>query len=107
MDTSIRAFRSLMRQTVTIAPWSSQNAYGEPAFGTAVTYPARVVARTRMVRDTQGREVVSTATVYLGAAPTLSVKDRLTLPNGETPVIAAIGDYPDERGPHHSVVYLL
>ena len=99
----------LLVHTVTLEPWSSQDGYGKPAYGAAVTYAARVVGRNRMVRDDQGREVVSSKQVQLGQKVSVSTKDRITLPAGEVlqqPPIVAVGDSPDELGESYTVVYL-
>lgn len=98
-------FLELMTQTVTIAPFSSNNAYGEPSFGTAVSYSARVVNKPKMIRNAQGKEVVSMAQTWLYGSPTVTPDDRITLPDGTQPPILYVAQYPDENGAHHEVVY--
>jgi len=65
---------------------------GTQTFSTATkTVPARIEQETRLVRDAQGREVVSVATVFM--RPTASddstyiptIKDQITLPAGYEP----------------------
>ena len=103
-------FLDLMTQTVTIEPYTGQNASGEASYGTAVSYSARVVGKSRMVRNITGQEVVSSKTVYLyGASLSFSVKDRVTLPSGnvpQTPPMIAVSQFPDDEGNHHSALYM-
>ena len=99
----------LMPHTVTVAPWTGQDKNTVPTYGAVVSYQARITGRVRMVRTTSGQDAVSTRTIYLGSAPALSPKDKLTLPAGEVPVsppILAIARVADEDGPHHTVVYV-
>lgn len=99
---------SLMPHNITVAPWSSQNAYGEPTYGSAVSYTARVVGKMRMVRDANGTERVSTVTCYVATTASIGPKDKLTLPSGWTPAsppIIAVQRVSDESGDHHTVIY--
>jgi len=106
---AIDEFLSCMPHTVTIEPFAGQDEYGDPAFGPLVSFQARVVGRVQLVRTLEGEEKVSTKTVYLGAAPFLSVRDKITLPIENVPVsppILAVANFPDELGAHHTVVFL-
>lgn len=47
---SIAAFQHLMSTTVSIAPRSSLNSYGEPTFGTDETFRAHLSRKRRIVR---------------------------------------------------------
>lgn len=99
---------SLMPHTVTVAPWVSQNAYGEASYGSAVSYTARIQGKMQMIRDATGVERVSTVTVYVATTASIGPKDKLTLPSGWTPAspsIIAIQRVSDESGDHHTVIY--
>jgi len=102
-------FLDFMADTVTIEPFVSRDAYNVPSFGTAVTHPARVVGKVRMVRNQLGEEKVSKTTVYLGTSNVFSPEDRLTLPTGNVPLqppILAVGFFPDEEGAHHTTLFV-
>ena len=105
---AIGAWADMMPDTVTIAPYASQNTYGEETYAAAVTYAARCVGKQQKVIDLNGNERVSTVTSYLLAAPlTLTVRDKITIPSrfgDTTPEIMAISGWPDETGPHHVAV---
>ncbi len=93
------------KQTVTVESYLGNNAYGEPQYGTPVQCPAFVQRKIKLVRDRTGREVVSTAQVYLDGSVNVGVQDRITLPDGNQPVILSVEALPDETGgTHHLVV---
>ena len=113
--TAISAWRGLFTQTVTISAYTGQDGYGKPTFGTGVAYRARVVGEHRLARDLAGKEVVSTQTVYLQSNKAVDAKDKVALSTGDagsteatrlTPPVIRVGFYPDERGRHHSVLFL-
>ncbi|MBC7340893.1 MAG: hypothetical protein H5U02_00305 [Clostridia bacterium] len=100
-----RDFLAWFKQTVTVEPFSGTNAYSEPVYGAPVTYSAFVQRKTKLVRDRTGREVVSTAQVYLDGSVNVGVQDRITLPDGSQPVVLSVEVLPDETGSaHHKVV---
>jgi hypothetical protein len=102
------ALLSLMPHTITLAPYVSQNAYGESTWGAAVSYQARVQGKMKMIRDFTGVERVSTVTCYVATTEAISPKDKLTLPSSfvpQTPLILAVERQADEHGDHHVVIY--
>lgn len=101
-----RELQALCPHTVGIEPWSSTDAYSKPTYTTSVEYTCLIVKQPKMVRTVTGQEKVSSAQVYLTSAPTLTVKDRVTLPDGTKPVILSIDTFPDTRGDYFSVLYL-
>lgn len=105
----IDQFLDCMPDTVTIAPFTVQDEYGDPSFGPGVEFQARVVGKITLVRTLEGEERVSTKTVYIGGTPTVTPRDKITLPAPNDPLeppILSVGDFPDEQGKHHTVVFL-
>ena len=105
----------MCRQTVRLAARTGVDGYGEPTFGADAIVRARVVGQRRLVRNDQGREVLSTHTVYLAGLAPLGAHDRITLSTGDVgstetgavhPDILAVGKTPDEHGRQHVVLYL-
>lgn len=75
--------------TVTITPKTGDGAYG-PVFGPPVPdVPAWVDEQTRLVRDSDGVEVVSSATVYARAGTVAPPGSRLVLPSGRDAEVIA------------------
>lgn len=97
--------RELFPHTVTVEPFSTNNAYGEASYGTGVEYLARTETKTRFFRRADGSEVVSVAVTYLADAPTVSTKDRITLPDSTQPPIVAVESMPDEVGTYYTAVF--
>ena len=98
-------FRDLMTQTVAIEKFISHNANVEPTYGDSANHRARVVHKEKVVRDTQGREKVSTAQTWIFGNPDIDPQDRITLPDESQPIILSVRSYPDENGDHHQVVF--
>lgn len=106
-------FRKMMTSTVGFEPYVSQDKFGQPVYGSKLLYWARVEYRTRQITDTTGRQVVSMSKVSMD--PTTqdgltslinpTVRGRITLPNGLTPLILSIGTSNDLVGVHHYVFY--
>lgn len=103
------------RQIVTVEARSSVDGYGEPTYSTAVSHRARVVGKRRLVRNSQGDEVMSTHQVYFAGQPAIGAHDRLTLSTGDVnstetgarqPPVLATGIFPDDAGRKQVTVYL-
>ena len=92
MDVDLRA---MLRQEVLIARRTGANVLNEPTYGVATAYAAMVVERIKRVRTISGEEKVSTATVYVDSDGQITPLDRITLPDGTSPPILAVGSYPD------------
>jgi hypothetical protein len=96
----------LLNQHVTIAPATGLDSEGMTTYGTAVTYDALVVGKQKLMRDMQGREVVSSAQVYVDGTAVVTASSKITLPDGTTPTILAVSSYPDLDGvTDHQVIY--
>lgn len=78
---------SYLNQTSTWYQATGQNEYGEPTFADPVMINVRWEGKRRLVRDNQGREVVSEARVFCIQA--VQPGDKLKYGGREWPVIAA------------------
>lgn len=107
------ALSRLLAQTVTLSTMTSMSAYGTATYGTAKTYQARVEFARKHVKGPDGREVLCTATVYVGQTSTggfpprtLAPTGKIVMPDGTSPGILAVDENPDKDGSrHHTVVY--
>lgn len=85
--------RWLLRHRITVEPYAGDSAYG-PTYGPPVAdVPALVALTVRRVRDREGREVTSTATVYAGADLDCPAESRITLPDGRTTRAIAVAEH--------------
>ena len=99
-------FLDMLTETVAIKPWSSQDEYTEPTYGTSVDYKARVSGKRTLVRNADGQEVVSSKSVYLGQYLDVTTKAQITLPDATTPPILSVKQSPDDAGGYATVLYL-
>lgn len=97
-------FDDLLTQTIQWEKWRAANAAGEAAYYPPVDVRCRVVQKDRTVRRADGRELISTATIYLRGCRYMDERDRVTLPDESRPPILEVRRYPDETGDHHEVV---
>jgi len=76
---------------VTIEPYEGDSAYG-PLYGPPTAgVRAMVSAAIRTVRDRQGRETTSTAQVITAPDVVCPPESRITLPDGRTTRVIAVG----------------
>lgn len=97
-------FAEMMSETITLYPASTIDAYGKQSYGAGVTYQARLVYEQKILRDSEGREIVQQGRAIIYGVATGSVKDRLQLPDGTRPLITSFDTVRDEDGDHHSVI---
>ncbi len=91
-------FRELMTQTVTVQPQSGNNAAGEPTFGDAITIRCRIQGTIKEIRAADGLTRMSSALVILDGVYGIEPQDKLTLPDGTTPVILSVNQNNDGAG---------
>ncbi len=98
------AFRSMMPHRVTTEAVGSFDQYHKPTYDTAVESQARVIEKQQLVIDTQGREVVSTHTVWIapdassGLLPAITSEARVTLPDGSQRAVITVAVLTDDDG---------
>lgn len=94
----IADFLDLMPLTVTVAPFVSRDSYGVATYGTARPYRARVNYKQHYIRKSEGEMVPARGMVWLATSDAISVNDRVTLPDGTTPLILESNGETDETG---------
>lgn len=98
------AFLEMMPSTVSWYPVSSTDAYGRRTFsGTAQTQRCRVQISKQMARDANGKQVTEEGRVYFYGPSTITIDDRLILPDGTTQVILSVETRNDQFGTHCTV----
>jgi len=90
--------QNYLRQKLVVEHFVDSNEYDEYAYSEPVEYRARIQQKVKMVRNNQGQEVVSNAQIYLEGKVSITVKDRITLPDGVQPLIQSISNTPDKYG---------
>lgn len=108
MKSIIKALRKLFPHTIGVEPFVSSNISGDATYGASVDRKGRVKGQHIIVRDDQGREIVSTVNIVFAGAFDITAKDRFTLPASftpQTPVAISVSTAADENGPHHDRVF--
>jgi hypothetical protein len=103
------ALKKLFIYEITLEPYSGQDGYAKPSYGTAKTYKARIERTRTMIRAADGHEEVSERRIFLDTTDTtITTKDRITLPTAFTPTKPKIIDVQvvsDHKGVHHVVLF--
>ena len=103
IDKQLTAF---MPHTVTIAPYTAKNNYGEDTYTTTRTASAYVEPAQQLVRgdqiDTENRSKVA----YISDT-SITLRDRITLPDSSTPEISSISVHTEVAGLEHTMVTFL
>ena len=79
-----------MPDSITIEPYVSQNAYGKPTHGAAVTTPCLIQSYGKMIRLDNGQEIVASTQIMTPHDTVVNTKSRLTLPDGSRPLILKV-----------------
>jgi hypothetical protein len=96
-DSTIRAgvalaysYTASLQTTITIERWGGQDNLGTPLYGAPTAIRALVEAATRLVKASDGREVMASTKLTILQPITLSVLDRVTLPDGRRPPLLTV-----------------
>ena len=93
-----------MPHIVTITPYTGKDNYGEDvASGTARTARAYVEPNVTLDQTTQTREEHRPLTAYI-ADTAITIRDRITLPDGTTPKITNVVVHTEVPGLDHTQV---
>lgn len=104
-------FRALMPDTISIKLVTSRDAYDKRTYGTAISYQALVQEGQHRVVTADGRETLSTHTIWVAphatsGLPVLTPDAQVTLADGSTHGILRHEQKHDELGNHHVVIWL-
>jgi hypothetical protein len=85
----VKIRRSLLKDTVAVATYAGESAYG-PIYSAAVTVPCHVQMKRRLVRTAEGVESVDmpVLTVHPDDAATFTIETRLTIDGRESTVLS-------------------
>ena len=94
-----------LNQSVTLATFHSNNAYGDPSYNADASLNARVSYRQKLVYNQVGEEVMSFCRVTVSEE--VKYKDLITLTDGVKRVPLSIRHARGKDGTlHHTVVFL-
>lgn len=107
-------FADMLISTATWKKFLSRDRAGAPTYGAGITFTARLVEKNRLIRASNGDQIVSSSHVWLGttddtnltAPPDVDPEDQIVLANGDTPTILSTERPQDETGEAaYTVVY--
>lgn len=102
---AISDFLEYMPHTITYQEYLGRSDYGEPSYGSPIEYRARVIYKPSFVRAADGSRIVARGYIWFGTAITVSVEDRVYMPDGTTAQIVMVELMSDEDGLHHTKIY--
>lgn len=99
MDPQLKA---TLQQTVKIASSTSKNNYGERTYGSAASHKVRITGRQRIMRNSDGQEVLSNHQLVMSSSYVPKITDVVWLPDQTTSqspwFVAAVSERVDEKG---------
>jgi hypothetical protein len=114
----IKLFRSMMSQTVQIAPRTGVDTFNKPTYGTAVTYQAKIYYASRSLsanRSPAAQTLVAGRVMHIDSADQIIPTAQVTLSTGDVgstenwaihPVIKSVERLYDGKGAHSTIVHL-
>lgn len=98
-------FYVMMPHTITVYATSTMDKYGKQAWsGSGTNYRCRLVFDSRMIRDADGREILEAGRAIVYGVAAVTVKDKVSLPSGTSPLVTSVATIKDEVGDHHTVI---
>jgi len=90
------ALAAMLRETITQRTFVSQDVAGLPTYGAPTARPARIQWKPQRITTHTGEERVSRAKIFLLPTPPITLRDRLTLPDGTSPALLHVYPVRDE-----------
>lgn len=84
--------------TVTIAQFTSFDKYGEPSYGSGTSTACYLEMSPKLIRDSKGQQVVSSARAYIIGDVTVTPLDKVTWPDSSSPPILKVDHYYNDVG---------
>jgi hypothetical protein len=98
-----RQLLSFMPHTVTIQTFTSKNNYGEDTVGSSRTASAYVEPVKNLIQGNTVNEETRPLRAYISDL-TITLRDKITLPDGSAPEIASVEKHSEVLGLEHTVV---
>ena len=95
------ALQAMLVETIQQAVYSGQDAYGKPTYAAPFFRPARLQYEVTTVANASGQERTSTTKLFLNGDRTITVRDKVTLPDGSSPAIQMVYSARDLDGSVH------
>ncbi len=94
---------NFMPHTVTIAPYTAKNNYGEDTYTSTRTASAYVEPQKQLAQGEQINSETFSRVAYI-ADTSITLRDKITLPDSSTPEISSISVHTEVVGLEHTMV---
>jgi hypothetical protein len=84
--------------TIHVVSFTGFDEFANPTFGAESTHTVRIAHTERIVRNRNGALVTSPTQIYFVGDPGIVVEDKITLPDGNVPLIQSIQKNTDFDG---------
>lgn len=95
MDPNLKA---MLTEAIQVAPYTGQNAYGQPTYGPGVTYQGRIDRHYQTQAVTTGAQLVLETVLWLDETAVIDERSQVTLPDGRVAPIQGLKVLKDEFG---------
>jgi hypothetical protein len=97
----------MMPDTITINAGTAIDKYGKRTYGGSTqSIRCRLVQDTQLVKTADGQDILSAGKAICSAAYTsITLGDKITLPDGKTPVIVKLNTVSDTVGAVYTAIY--
>ena len=97
-----------LTESVTIAPSTGIDGHGYHVYGSGTVYKSLLVDKNKLIRNTEGQEVVSSSRVYVESGwSSPDITDKITLADSSIPTIININTIKNHRNIiNHHVAFL-
>jgi hypothetical protein len=94
-------FLALLTQTLTIEPFVGEDRYSKKTYGPAFTCPAWINPMPRRTTDKIQDTAWQITQAIVPDDVTITMQDRITMPDGSQPPLLEIAEGYDNNGLHH------
>lgn len=99
------AFADMMPSTVTVNAVSTTDSYGVRTFSaTGTSIQCRIQKSRKLIISADGKEIVEEGRIYAYGVATVTVDDKLTLPDATIVPILAVETRNDDNGTYVTVI---
>jgi hypothetical protein len=82
---------------VTVYQFASFDKYGAPSYGTGVSTACYIEMSPKLIRNSTGQEVVSSARIYIVGDGTVTPLDKVVLPDSSSPPILKVDHFYNDK----------
>jgi hypothetical protein len=95
----------MMPSVITIYPKTSRDGYGKGTFsGSGTAVRCRIQDAQNVSSGSDTRDVIETGVIYCYGTPTVTVDDKVVMPDSKVVKITAIDVVGDDEGLHHTII---